>query len=51
MSEIAAWEGVSLSQPGNWKREFPENAHWAFSKSCDGKDAVRRMNDIEFKEK
>ena len=49
MSEIASREGISISQLGNWKREFLENAGRVFSRSRDEKAAAREV--AEFKEK
>ena len=39
ISEIGARENISPKQLGNWKREFLENAHRAFSVTKDEKTA------------
>ena len=43
ISEIGARESVSPKQSGNWKREFLDNAHRAFSVTKDEKAALKAM--------
>ena len=51
MSEIASREGMSVTQLGNWKREFLENANRAFSRNRDEKAAARQVTELEEKER
>jgi transposase-like protein len=50
ISEIGAREAISPKQLGNWKREFIENAHRAFSISKDEKVSKNIIKSHQTKE-
>lgn len=51
LSEIASREGINPNQIGNWKREFLENAGRVFAQNKLEKEAAKRLQELEAKEK
>ena len=51
LGEIASREGVNPNQISNWKREFLENASRVFAKNRLEKEADRKIQELEAKEK
>ena len=51
LGEIASREGINPNQISNWKREFLDNASRVFAQNKLEKEAVRRIQELEAKEK
>jgi transposase-like protein len=51
LGEIASREGINPNQICNWKREFLENAGRVFAKNKLEKEAERKIQELEAKEK
>jgi len=50
ISEIGSRENISPKQLGNWKREFLDNAHRAFSVTKDEKAAANAVKELSNRE-
>jgi len=51
LGEIALREGINPSQISNWKREFLNNASRVFAQEKLEKEALRKIQELEAKEK